>query len=142
MFDKSQFKSLIEEVLKEFSLYSEAAVNLLLGTAAQESQFGTYLKQLGNGPALGIFQMERPTFNWLKNVYEKKYPIGNFEELKYNLKQAILLCRLRYKVMPEPLPAHDDLPGMAVYWKKYYNTQLGAGTIEEFKKNYKKFVGV
>jgi hypothetical protein len=142
MFNKNQFKDLIERTLKEFDLYSEAAVNMLLGTAAQESKFATYLKQLGNGPALGIFQMERPTFDWLKNVYGNKYPIGNFEELEFNLKQAILLCRLRYKVVPESLPAADDVEGLAAYWKKYYNTPLGKGTTAEFVNNYKNFVGV
>jgi len=25
-------------------------------------------------------------------------------------------------------------------WKKYYNTPLGAGTVEEFIENYKKYV--
>ncbi len=139
-FDKSQFKNLISRTLNENNLYSDSAVNLLLGTAAQESQFGTYLKQLGAGPALGVFQMEEPTFNWLKKVYVPKYQIGEFAELEYNLKQAILLCRLRYQIVPEPLPAADDIEGLARYWKHYYNTLAGKGKVTEFISNYNKYV--
>ncbi|SMF86500.1 hypothetical protein SAMN05428998_1881, partial [Tistlia consotensis USBA 355] len=39
---------------------SDAAVELLLGTAAQESGF-RYLAQLGGGPALGPYQSEPAT---------------------------------------------------------------------------------
>jgi len=48
-FKKSHFQGLIELILKADlpTLYSDEAVSLLLGTAAQESLFGTYLVQLG-----------------------------------------------------------------------------------------------
>jgi len=139
MLDKKQFEDLIKRILIEYDLYNKSAVNLLLGTAAQESKFGTYIRQI-NGPALGIFQMEKPTFDWLKNIYGSKYPIGEFDELEYNLKQAILLARLRYRIVPKPLPDADDIEGLAKYWKEYYNTPLGKGKIEQFINNYKKYI--
>ena len=51
-------------------MYSPVAENLIMGTAAQESGF-TYIKQLGGGPALGMFQVEPATaedilFRYLK----------------------------------------------------------------------------
>lgn len=49
-FNCLQFRDLITRVLKEVALYSPAAVNLLLGTAAQESGFGTYLRQVRDRP--------------------------------------------------------------------------------------------
>ena len=55
-----QLKKAIEEVLDYLNLNSLSAVNLLLGTAAQESRLGEYIEQV-NGPALGIFQMEPKT---------------------------------------------------------------------------------
>lgn len=135
-------EDLIKRTLREYNLYSDSAVNLLLGTLAQESGFGKYLKQLGGGPALSGFQIERPTFNWLKHAYMNKYNLQEveFEELEWNLKLAILFCRLRYFVVPSPLPAADDIKGLAEYWKNYYNTYLGKGKIEEFIANYKKYV--
>ena len=64
--DKTKLKNLITSVLKKADvaakgagrsssapkLYSEDAVELLLLTAAQESDLGTYTRQLGGGPAL------------------------------------------------------------------------------------------
>lgn len=58
MMDKRQLRNLIRRVLIGIGGYSEEAENLLMGTAAQESALGEYIRQLGNGPALGIFQME------------------------------------------------------------------------------------
>ncbi|MCP4762127.1 MAG: exodeoxyribonuclease V subunit gamma [archaeon] len=145
-FNKNQFKELIEETLKEVDMYSESAVNLLLGTAAQESAFGTYLKQI-KGPALGVFQMEPDTYRDIFDHYLKYRP-NMIPWLKdrgalvmvYNLRFAIIMCRLRYRRVSEKLPENKDVNGLARYWKKYYNTKLGKGTEEEFIKNYEKYV--
>ena len=31
---------------------------------------------------------------------------------------------------PSALPEYNDIEGMAKYWKTYYNTSQGAGTLE------------
>lgn len=144
-FDKIQFKDLIERTLKETDpdLCSEVAVALLLGTAAQESRFGTFLRQLQGGPALGAFQMEPATFDWLRDRYSGRYDLygRRVEELEWDLRFAIVMARLRYRVMPEPLPDTIDLRDLGGYWKRHYNTVHGRGTVEEFIANYKKYVG-
>lgn len=150
-FDKGQFKDLIVRVTTDIGLYSPAATNLLLGTAAKESEFGTYLRQLGRGPALGAFQMEPAThadiwdkylgFNSKLSAAVSLYCMDHLaEELEWNLAYAIVMCRVHYKRVPAALPAADDLPGMAHYWKVYYNTVKGAGTEAEFIKKYKEYV--
>jgi len=90
--------------------------------------------------AIGIFQMERKTFDWLSEKYWFKVKDIEFHELEYNLKYAIIFARLRYLVVPHPLPDADDVKGLAAYWKKYYNTEYGAGTVEEFVEGYEKYV--
>ena len=61
MLDPNQFtKHIIRPALEAIDLYSKAAEELLLGTAIQESRL-VYLKQIGGGPALGLFQMEPAT---------------------------------------------------------------------------------
>ena len=147
--EKTQLRELIEETLKEINLYSKDAVNLLMGTAAQESHLGHYIRQI-KGPALGVFQMEPNTFNDIKCnylSYKEDLLILIFktcecemysESLIWNLKLAICFARIHYLRVPKALPC--DLEGYAAYWKKYYNTYLGAGTTEEFIKNYKKYV--
>jgi hypothetical protein len=144
MFDKHQFKDLIVRVLSEHpELLSDSAINLLLGTAAQESQFGRYLRQIGGGPALGVFQMEPETFEWLRSVYFDVYPeisTRQSEELEWDLKLATLFARLRYRVIPSKLPGADDIPALAKYWNDHYNANPNAGTDAEFIENYHRFV--
>jgi len=151
--DKNQLKDLIEKVLNFLDMHSDAAVNLLLGTAAQESHLGTYIKQIGNGPALGIFQMEPATEkdiwdSYLKYRFEiadKIFDISGVEEpsplhLQGNLIYQIVMARLHYRRKRDPLPSAGDELGLAAYWKNHYNTSKGKGTIEEFVHNYRKYV--
>lgn len=144
-FNSGQFRSLVGRVLSDFDgeLASEDAVSLVLGTAAVESQFGTYLRQLGNGPALSVFQIEMPTFEWLQSTFSRKYPeISDikFRQIEWDLRSGIIFCRLRYRVDPEPLPSCRNVLAMAEYWKRVYNTRLGKGTVKGFLAAYKRYV--
>ena len=70
----------INPVLRSMDAWSIAAENLILGTAVQESECGYYLHQLGDGPALGIYQMEPATHddcwnNFLKYRHDLSDPI-------------------------------------------------------------------
>lgn len=155
MFDPKQFSQLIHDTLVDLDtrLCSLASVQLLLGTAAQESGFGTYLAQI-NGPALGVFQMEPKTEEDIWNhflVYQPhlrdmiikttgvKQP--DTYHLRGNLLYQTAMARMQYYRRPEPLPAADDLPAMAAYWKRHYNTHLGRGKESEFVENYTRYVG-
>lgn len=155
MINVVQFRdSVIIEPLQALNLYhkgifSESAVNLLLGTAQIESRMGTYLKQI-NGPALGVFQMEPATFIdlWMyltrKNndllrsimVYLGIASMPNLNMLVHNLAFSAIMARVKYLIIEEELPAKDDVKGLARYWKKYYNTSLGKGVEEDFISEY------
>lgn len=138
-----QFRDLITRVLQGQRLYSPAAVNLLLGTAAQESAFGTYLRQVGGGEALSPFQIEELTFRDLRSRMDYICPAirdWNFLQLEWDLRAAIVVARLKYRSIPTPLPASDNLLGLAAYWKQWYNTPIGKGTVEQFIRNYRKYV--
>lgn len=145
--DCAWFRERIHIILEAAWLDSVSAQDLLLGTAAQESHFGKYVTQMGNGPARGVFQMEGPTYNWIRDKYAKKYPFlhgTTVDDLAYDsgegLDLAIIMCRLRYFVVPKPLPVAGDIEAYAAYWKKWYNTPLGAGKPEEFVRNYARYV--
>lgn len=154
--DVGQLKELVIIPTLEFiGLNSESAVNLLIGTAAQESAMGEYLKQKGTGPALGIYQMEPVTF---ADIYERNLMLHHNKELREKIDQlkfrgmsyyynlagnlyfATALCRLKYRLIPEKLPKADDIEGLANYWKEYYNTPKGKGTVGEFVQNYNQYV--
>ena len=145
--DKDQFRFAVSEVLKTGQQYSLAAVNLLLGTAAVESNFGTYLFQK-NGPALGVFQMEPATHNdiWKNYLAGRQWLIDDFNlkkcigRLIYDLRYSVAMTRIHYLRVPKLLPDHKDINGMAKYWKKYYNTNLGRGSIKDFVDKYALYV--
>lgn len=143
---------IIIPTLDYMGLNSASAVNLLLGTAAQESHLGKYLHQI-NGPALGIYQMEPDTHkdihnNFLvyksdlnKKILNLSFPAFSMKKnLIGNLYYATAMARIHYYRVPEKLPKADDIEGLANYWKRYYNTTIGKGTIKEFIKNFEKYV--
>lgn len=143
----------IVPAISSIGLYSMSAENLLLGTAAQESHLGEYLKQV-KGVALGIYQMEPDTYHWLWDSHVK--PKVNIlskirlycgysgkpdaSRLVSDLTLATIMARLRYSVEKESLPFPNNIEELARYWKKYYNTENGSGTTEEFILNYRKYV--
>lgn len=154
-FDKNQFRiNIIDPVLKSMDLWSESAVNLLLGTCAVESDFGTYLVQKPNGPALGIYQMEPNTYIDIYNNY-LSYRIGlkdliikstrtisrpNYYDMITNLWYATAMARVHYLRIPEKLPSHNDIDGLANYWKLYYNTPDGKGATQKFIEKYHQYI--
>lgn len=149
MIDREHLREqVIRPTLRWLGLWSEAAEALLIGTAAQESAGGRYLRQLGGGPALGIYQMEPATHadiwrNYLahrgalaRKVRELRCAVSPFvdpvQELAGNLYYATAMTRIHYLRVPEPLPDAGDLEALADYWKQHYNTALGAGQPDEF----------
>ncbi len=140
MIHKGQLTDLIERTLTEYQLCSPNAIRLVYGTIAHESTVAgkTCLRQRPRGKfnikkhALGIVQMEWNTFKWLCDKFGEKYSFSesDFTRLEYDLKFAILLCRLRYRAVSSPLP--DTLEGLAQYYKTYYNSSAGAATPEDF----------
>lgn len=154
-FDKNQYRELIRDVLIKADPvipYSEAAVELLMLTCAQESHLGTYIEQI-KGPAIGVFQMEPLTHNdiWINYVAYKPElkelllkVLGEDTEplwaLKTNLEYQILMARIHYLRKPEGLPQDpENIQELAEYWKEHYNTRLGKGKPLEAVRNYLKF---
>lgn len=145
---------IIRPVLSAIGLYSDEAINLLLGTAAVETQLGRYIVQpdgrLFEG-GIGIYQCDIPTYNdiWTRYIaasaamkariqlyvgYSLKPPA---QRLASDLILATIICRLHYIRVSQALPVATDIVGMAAYWKKWYRPD---GTIDEFVKNYREYV--
>jgi hypothetical protein len=149
---KHLVRYVIRPVLQDLELWSEAAEQLVLGTACVESECGHYLHQLA-GPALGIYQMEPATHddiwgNYLdfqpdisKKVEKWIINIGDnlSDEMIGNLYYATAMCRIHYLRVPEEIP--EDLSAQAEYWLKYYNTELGKGTTYGYLNNWYRLVG-
>lgn len=154
-FNVAQFKDLVIRVTTAQELCSEVSTNLILGTCAVESAFGTCLRQLGGGPALGGLQMEPATErdiwdNYLfygraakrKAIY-KISGVRSFENsgaLEWNIAYGICMCRLHYRRIAEPFPAADDIEALGWYWDVHYNRNPLKGTVKQFVEAYEKYV--
>jgi hypothetical protein len=119
--------------LTRLKLYTLSAEKLLMGTAAVESRF-VFRHQLKGGPALGLFQMEPPTFNWLLTEFlaARKHAelrqnllliAGNtaptFNDLVTNDLFAAAMARIRYYAVHAPIP--QTVAAQADYWWVHYN---------------------
>ena len=140
-------------------LHSRAAEQLLLGTAIAESRLGAFV-QKGGGPARSFFQIEASgdyanprTFEDIYERYLRNRPgllvvvqgwlfpnMPAFKQLPGNQHFACAIARVKYWMMPEPLPDADDAEGMARYHVKYYNTALGKATEERFIELFREHV--
>lgn len=130
----------VRPALEALHLHSPQAVILVLGTGMVESRL-TFLKQLGSGPALGIFQMEPATHKDIhQNVLRYNGELRNrleiltisacAAEMAGNMLYAAAMCRIQYYRFSEPLPS-IEARAMAEYHKKYYNTVAGATKVSE-----------
>lgn len=147
-FDQKQFREVIRCVLEDFDkkMLSDAAVELLMMTAAHESRLGTKLYQddgdveIEGNLAAGVMQIEPFTYKDIINRFVgPEYPELKpqpFHTLITDIKQSIIIARLKYWDYPEPLPAADNVPGLARYYKRYYNTAKGKARTAQVMRDY------
>lgn len=153
MLDSAQLRSyIIVPALNDLLLMSEEAVELLLFTCANESDGGSFIKQV-NGPALGIYQMEPNTYNdiWQNYIYGKndlrQLMLAHFNcptmpdeyRMIYDARFATAMARIHYARVKEPLPKLHDLDALWNYYKKYYNTAAGKADYHIAMNKYQTF---
>jgi hypothetical protein len=144
---------LIVAVLKDTPFPDlDRALPLLLGTAAQESNL-VHFRQLNNGPARGLFQMEPATerdhaayvanHKDIANTFLERCNVlpASLWHLENNLVYQILLARLHYyRRDPKRLPEAQDIAEQSLRYKKYYNTAAGKATPEQYVANYQRLI--
>ena len=150
----------VRPTLQHLALWSPAAEILVLGTALHESAGLTFLDQITGpgdvtlGPAFGLYQIEPKTHDDLFE-HTLAFHTGRREalmqlagawpsrhlQLVTNLGYATAVARLLFWRAKPPLPAADDLEGLAVYWKTFFNTAAGKGTVDEWLLHYRTFGG-
>jgi len=144
----SQLKALVvTPTLAQLALVIPAlgsvwAINQVTGTTLVESGC-QYLKQLGGGPALGLWQMEPAThddcwtnfINYNPSLKSRMQSIAGQESpaaglMVTNLAYAAAMCRIKYWRSPLPSPVATNAAGCAGYHKQVYNSALGAADAE------------
>ena len=157
-----QIQSLVSDVCHKMGekFASQDAINLVVATGIVESRY-EYIRQMGDGPARSFWQVEPSTCvdnlaHYLKHRTELMQKCAtaslvdvkhwqNFDEivwaeiLEKNIAAGIVHCRIKYWRVPKRMPS--TIGGAANYWKKYYNTEGGAGNPEHFIDAYRKYLG-
>ena len=143
-----------ELTAKAFRLHSVAAVELLVGTALKESGGLRWRRQLNQGPARGLFQMEGATYEDIWRNYLAFRPVLadairsaftpaggelTFEQITDDDAYAAVMARLKYLRVPAPLPPAGDVSAQAKYWKDHYNTKLGKGTVASYVETWTRY---
>lgn len=151
LINPEHLRNIIRISLEPFGWWSQEAEELLLMTAAHESQLGKFNEQIV-GPALGLYQMEPDTLqdnylSWLcyrKPILNKitevsgAPPLVSILSLQFNPIYATIHARIKYLRSPGKLPKDPWL--MAEYAKDHFNTHAGKATPDEYYKAYRNLI--
>lgn len=124
---------------------STNALALLLETAAQETRLGMYRDPTPYGAGTGLCQFDKIGFDdvqartsgaWrtlIKLAFDVDINAVQYRELEESPLLSFIFCRLKYRLIPAAIPS--TVEGRAEYWKRYYNTVAGKGTVDEYIAN-------
>ncbi len=136
----ADFKHLCTETLLDWGLHSDHCVELLAMICAHESLGGKHRRQIGGGPALGIFQIEPVTHNsvWDNSdsirARAKRYGITeDVGRLETDDRYSIWVARHYLAMDKNPLPKTPE--AMAAYCKSYWN-RTGKATPEKYLNDW------
>ena len=120
---------------------SDNHINMLLETARAETKLGE-IADTTKYAGIGITQFDKIPFEDTKArtlIRTKKLvkdrlgidiDLVMWEHLRYNPYLCFIFTRLFYLLRPNKIPA--TIEERAKYWKKWYNTKLGKGTVEHY----------
>jgi hypothetical protein len=145
----------IKPTLKRLGVYSKAAENLLLATAAQESGLGFHLKPAGQR-ALGIYQIHSLAHRHIWDDYlalhcdtaslvrglasQHDFLAQPHAELATNLSYATAIAWFMYARHEEfSLPKSNDIEAIAHLWKRFYHPKRKS-TIKDFSDNFTRYI--
>jgi hypothetical protein len=141
-----------DEIFYDSSL--PPAAQFLKRIAKAESDYGRHLGTYRSGYYGGIWQVDRIGFKETQDTLshpvlidlhrtlrEKGAPLGqkplNWTTIIWQAcvvpEISCIAARLFLAIIPSPIPR--SLRGQAHYWKKYYNTYVGSGRIDDFVRH-------
>jgi len=140
-------KKLVEQVYMTLTVYTTDSRDVTLMIIAHESGGGKHRRQIGAAePALGLGQMERPTFNsvmrysdrlegYLKKFGYKKSDV-KFEDLETDDTLAIIFIRARLAMDTAALPKTPK--EQAEFCKRFWNAG-GKASADKYLNDWKEW---
>ena len=147
---------MVRPTLKHMGMWSQAAENLLLGTAARESGLGFHLK-MANTQALGIYQVSPRMHRNIWDRYlapksdlsslvrglasQREFLSHPHHELATNLAYATAIAWLVYWRQNPEISKIDcgDINGLGRLWQKHFHSRC-PGTIQSFVDSYQALI--
>lgn len=154
MIKTSQLRTIIKYSLEDLGtlLAYDNAIEFFVLVAAHETHLGHWLYQDDGDPeiemncGLGIYQMERRTHDDVQRVLivgDDRFslmPLDDAMRLVYDIKYATQMGRIHLTRFAEPLPAANNIYGLASYHKRYWNTVEGVSRIPNVISDYRRLV--
>lgn len=155
MLNPHQYINLIlEPSLKAIDMYSLDAMYLMACTVLVESKL-THLRQLPNGIALSLWQIEPTTYDdvlrylnrrsdirsKVLNYCERTYMPFNPLNLVADLNLSTMVARVKYWMIPAPIPSYKDPQAQAEYYERYYNCNREVNKVAEFVQHSQNITG-
>ena len=148
---RDSIKEIIGEVLARLEELgidnTPEARDLIFETGMAETGY-RHLEQMKAKKGIGavsFWQIEPGTIKdiwdnyivYRKPLIEMAYSLGFKENeqtwcVMTNIALAVFFCRIYYRRKPGSIPL--TIEGRSTYWKKWYNTELGAGTESHYLK--------
>ena len=142
LISKKHLKEIIDDVVNVLGNgKNNTADDLLWETAAAETDLGDAIDNTWS-TGVGLFQFDPVAFNdvkertpkHIKDLIREHWGIdldrATINDLRWSPLVSTIFARLKYRLIPEEIPT--TIEERAEYWKKYYNSQLGAGTVEHY----------
>lgn len=146
----SQVKTLARQVVNALG-GNENVYNILLETPCAETKLGQFPDSHPDKWGVGLCQHdhiglddiqlngEQRHFDIVKNEFGYDIKDVQLADLADDPLLSLICCRLSYKRIPDPIPS--DLVGRAKYWKEFYNTQAGGGTVDHYLHSVEECLG-
>lgn len=130
---------------------SEDVFSQMIETACAETKCGLYPDAHPEIMGVGLCQHDQINIDDIQgegeqrhfDIVEKEFgydiPTIQLADLANDPLLSFICCRLSYKRIPAAIPG--DLLGRAQYWKEYYNTAAGSGTVEHYRESVEECLG-
>lgn len=135
-----EFRHQVTEYLLEFGLHADLAAELLCMICAHESLGGKFRRQMGDGPARSIYQVERiahdDAWDRSRSIHANALKVGikrDWSKMETDDRYATFVAR--HIIMLDPRPLSKTPEAMAAWCKERWN-KGGKATPEKYLNDY------